>query len=110
MSREQLAKPNANWQERVAELCDPGLFGVDIYYYENGTLSAEEHKRLYDKLRLIESAARLMAAGMLKGVLKYPTDDYSLDTWLAHVEDDVVADGTNYLLLLIDKLRKEQAR
>ena len=104
-----LAKPKANWQERVEKLCDSRWFSISIgtSAFVEGNLSGEERRRLETKLALVKSAASIMAAGMLKGVLKYDTDDYPVKTWLAHVLDEG-ADQMNYQMLLAEALRKKE--
>lgn len=88
------------WQERVKELARPELFsGYTPKAELLNKLSAQEKERLFRKLALVKQAASWMAAGMLKGTLKYATDDYSLDQWLAHLVGEG-ADQMNYQLLL----------
>ena len=75
------------WEERAKDLARYDLFKVTIN--PNATLLAgltdEERKRLFKKLRLVSNAARYMAAGMVKGTIKYATDSYDLKQWFAHL-------------------------
>ena len=111
MAYSDLVKPKDNWRERVEKLCDARWFSVHIgtSMFVEGNLSEEERLRLDDKLALVKKAASLMAAGMLKGVLKYDTDDYPVETWLAHVLDEG-ADQMNYQMLLADAYERAAAK
>lgn len=97
-----LAKPKPDWQERVEELARPEWFnGYTPKQELLNRLTSVERERLVNKLALVKQAAAWMAAGMLKGTLKYATDDYSIDQWMAHVVGEG-ADQINYQLLLFD--------
>ena len=102
-----MAKPVDNWQERVEALCKPENFLVTI----NGSsdvadaLSPEELGRLLKKLKLVARYTQYMAAGMLKGTIKYPDDGYTLDKWMAHLIGEG-ADQSNYSILLADAYYK----
>lgn len=52
------------------------------------------------KLRLVEAAAAKMAANMLKGTLKYDSDNITEKEWLDHLGDDLT-DSLNYYWLLL---------
>ena len=89
------------WEERAKDLARYELFKVSIN--PNATLLAglteDEKKRLFKKLRLVSNAARYMAAGMVKGTIKYATDSYDLKQWFAHLIGEG-ADQMNYQMLL----------
>lgn len=95
------AKPG--WEIRTKELAKPVFFwvsiGVDPGLRE--ALSKQENKRLDKKLELVRQAATYMAAGMVKGTVKYPKDDLPVETWMAHVIGEG-ADQMNYQILLAD--------
>ena len=101
-----MVHPIDNWQERVNALCDPENFSVSIYYDpKRNTLTPEETLRLGHKLDLVERYAAVMAAGMLKGVIKYPTDNLTLEQWFAHLIGEG-ADKANYDMLTLDAFEK----
>lgn len=95
------AQPIPGWEKRVRELCKPTEFPVSLNVSATiwDALSITERQRLFRKLRLVEQAAQWMAAGMLKGTLKYESDDYPLEQWFAHLLGEG-ADQMNYQLLL----------
>ena len=63
------------------------------------TLTAEQRERLFKKMPLVEKAAARLASGMLKGVLKYGKDDWTIREWLDYGIDDA-GDNLNYWHLL----------
>lgn len=89
-----------NWQELVKDI-SPEMFTVTINLKPEiaAKLTGTQLGRMRWKLELVEFGARAMAAGMLKGTLKYPTDDYSIDQWIGHLIGEG-ADQMNYQLLL----------
>lgn len=99
-----MTKPVDGWQERVKQFCKAEHFAVKIIQSAKlrKGLTLKERRRLAWKLDLVATAARYMAAGMLKGTLKYPKDDYTLEQWIAHVVGEG-ADQMNYQLLLFDR-------
>ena len=105
-----MATPITNWEPRVKELCRPDNFRV--YIDPTAALAVElsdrERTRLRRKLELVERYAQYMAAGMLKGTLKYPGDGYTLEQWVAHVVGEG-ADQSNYVVLMFDAWEREQA-
>ena len=104
-----MVKPKENWQARCEELCKPNNFVVSVNAVNLiGKVSNDEYERLYKKMRLVEEYAQYMAAGMLKGTIKYETDEYELKTWIAHVIGEG-ADQSNYELLMFDKWRRDEA-
>ena len=99
----------AGWEERAKHLARYDLFKVTINpnaYLLTG-LTEDEKKRLFKKLRLVSNAARYMAAGMVKGTIKYATDNYDLKQWFAHLIGEG-ADQMNYQMLLFQAWYKEQ--
>lgn len=102
-----MVKPIDGWQERVEKLCKPHCFDFAVWtkgLYDE--LSREEWNRLQIKLRLVETYAKYMAVGMLKGVLKYSNDDWTVDQWMAHLIGEG-ADKANYDMLLFSKWASE---
>ena len=99
------AKPG--WEKRAKELAKPVFFwvsiGLDPSLVEK--LSKKEHTRLVKKLLLVREAATYMAAGMVKGTIKYEHDNYDVATWLSHVVGEG-ADQMNYQILLADAFAK----
>ena len=105
-----MVKPKDGWQERVDRLVKVENFKVFIDWSQTGVavrdqLTVEERSRLARKLDLVEKFATFMAAGMLKGTLKYSTDNYSIDQWMAHLIGEG-ADQANYAALLFDSYTK----
>ena len=105
-----MVQPVDNWEERAKRLCKPDNFTVYIAIEDElgEELSDDEWHRLDAKLNLVREFARYMAAGMLKGTLKYSTDTYSLEQWCAHLAGEG-ADQANYQMLLINKWREENS-
>ena len=97
------------WEERAKDLAVSELFKVTINpnAYLLDKLSEDEKKRLFKKLRLVQNAARYMAAGMVKGTIKYATDKYPLSQWFAHLIGEG-ADQMNYQMLLFQAWYAEQ--
>jgi hypothetical protein len=102
-----MRKPVFGWETRVAQLAVPSSFyatvGIDDHVYDS--LSPSEQNRLDWKLALVEKYAAIMAAGMLKGTLKYDNDVYSLDEWISHIVGEG-ADQSNYQILLANEANK----
>ena len=91
---------NEGWEERVIQLNHPSSFYVSIDMSETlkRELSPIERQRMGIKLSLVQGEARLMALGMLKGTLKYPTDAHTVEEYELE-EAAEQADVTNYRLL-----------
>ena len=104
-----MRKPIAGWETRVGQLVDPGAFPVTIEIDNHvwDSLSPREQYRLNWKLALVEKYASIMAAGMLKGTLKYDDDVYSLDEWVSHLVGEG-ADQSNYQILLANEAQKAE--
>lgn len=106
-----MATPMPGWETRVKKLVRHELFAVKVCPKVElwRALSADEQKRLSSKLKLVSIYAQYMAAGMVKGTLKYPTDSCSLEQWMAHVLGEG-ADQSNYALLMWNKFQSEKER
>lgn len=104
-----MAKAKPGWEERVARLAKPENFTIELWpsLVLDCQLSDSELERLHRKLKLVRQAALYMAAGMLKGTLKYDSDDYSLEQWFAHLLGEG-ADQMNYQLLLADAFERRK--
>ncbi len=93
---------NENWEERVRELCKPENFSVSIVHFGlEQHITGDELERLNRKLEMVQMYAAVMAAGMLKGTLKYPEDNLPLEDWFASLIGEG-ADKANYDLLTAD--------
>ncbi len=99
------AKPG--WEKRTEELARPEHFFISIGVKAQlrGRLTIKEYGRLEKKLLLVREAATYMAAGMVKGTVKYEHDNYDIATWMAHVIGEG-ADQMNYQILLADAFAK----
>lgn len=104
-----MVKPKKGWEKRVEKLCDPEYWFVQLHLRSDilDKLSGEEQDRLEGKIQLVQRFAAYMAAGMLKGTLKYSNDDYSLETWFAHLIGEG-ADQANYQILLENAFREKK--
>jgi len=69
-------------------------------------ITEEEGVRCQWKIRLIEPLVTRMVLNMIKGTLKYPSDDWPVEVWQDMGMDDK-ADMVNYGLLFEDYLRKQ---
>lgn len=96
-----MAKAKPNWQARTELLSKPEYFDIIIMPSKelSNQLTPEEQDRLRTKLQLVAQYASYMAAGMVKGTVKYDGDNYSLDQWFAHLMGES-ADIANYISLL----------
>jgi len=92
---------NPDWQKRYRVLGRPEHFDVEITTREDlqtlGFTSAE-YARLMPKLQLVAQFAARLAVAMLKGTVKYDSDDWSVEEWMDFEDDDTV-DAINYRLL-----------
>lgn len=104
---------NADWEYRVEQMCKPEFFKATINVSQSSLnelgLSLDEFMRLQYKLRLIEESAVKQALAMLKGTLKYDTDDRTPDEWAAFEEEEDI-DRFNYNILKRDARNKEVSR
>lgn len=103
----QSLERNDGWEERVKELCKAENFSCRIAPCDIPftSLSDEEWSRLRTKLLLIEQFACFMAAGMLKGTIKYPTDTWK-ERWQPNLFGET-ADMVNYLMLTLTSLEEK---
>jgi len=99
----QMEQPIDGWEARTRELAQPKHFKVEIGLSAElrSSMTSDEFLRLDKKLRLVEQYAQCMAAGMMKGTIKYKTDDYDPAKWLAHLIGEG-ADQSNYSCLLVE--------
>ena len=92
-----MTKPS--WEHRLAEADKVGYAAITLVPYEiTRTLSEDEQRRLLKKELLVTAAAQRLIRGMLKGVLKYESDDISLEEWDEHIVDEA-SDLLNYVWL-----------
>ncbi len=94
--------------DRINALARPENFQVFI---ETGDvydgLSGAEAERLDRKLIMVSKLAAKLAANMVKGTIKYPTDTWSLEQWFEFGLDDAV-DTVNYIMLAREAYREMQ--
>jgi hypothetical protein len=97
------------WQEKLEKIDKSGLIEIGIYGVYDLTianlLTEDEYKRLVPKLDMVRELAQKLALNMVKGTLKYNTDDWSMAEWFAFGIDDA-ADSLNYWLLTRNKYAK----
>ena len=100
---------NEGWENRYEQINEPSYFEVVIFPFVNilYRLDKTEAERLQKKLKLLENYTRKLAVGMLKGTLKYPTDNWTVEQWM-HEEEDEEIDRINYRLLKQDAIAKEE--
>ena len=92
------------------------LFHVEVRLNENAAvslpsltiLSGENMERLRRKMPLVQEAATRLAVGMLKGTIKYDTDDWTPEQWIEHLGDEAF-DQVNYFMLLKAELASLEA-
>ena len=109
---DSMQKPIPDWVERVERLARPENFHVRVMINDDDdalgqVLSPEEWRRLEIKLAFVEKFAAYMAAGMLKGCLKYTADDWTVESWMGHLIGEG-ADQANYQILLYEAWLKDQ--
>lgn len=99
---------NREMHDRIRELAVPENFPVNIRLelHRIQGLSNKEYGRLRRKMPLVEKAASKLVAGMVKGILKYDTDEWTVAQWLDYAEDEAI-DLVNYMGLLRAALTKE---
>lgn len=98
-----------DWMQRAEMLADPSLFAVDVRLQSQcwSQLSESEQTALTYRLGLVERWACYMAAGMMKGVLKYIHDSEvgigqrPVGDWMSNLIGEG-ADVANYQMLLFD--------
>ena len=103
------AKVNPNWERRYNQIRERLTIPIDTSFLAamvgTGDLTMEQANRSRWKIKLIEPFVTRMVVNMIKGSIKYTTDDWSAETWQDMGMDDK-ADGINYGLLFEDFLRK----
>lgn len=99
---------NRGWEERYKDIQNklevhlmPGVILTSIH----GLISEDERTRSLWKIRLVEPFVHRMVLNMIKGTIKYPTDDWPAEVWEDMGMDDQ-ADSVNYSILLRDHLRE----
>lgn len=105
-----MTTPNAGWEARYEAIKPKVWVRVDaariLYYLElEGLITRAEADRALWKIALIEPFVTQMALNMVKGTIKYPNDDWSIETWSDMGLDDK-ADSVNYDLLRDNALRQ----
>lgn len=95
------SESNSDWQTRAKLMCDPNEWSIEIQPSDQllDLLSADELRRMHTKVHLVMDFAQRMLAGMVKGTIKYPTDDYTFERWMSHLVSEQ-ADQANYTILL----------
>ena len=103
-----MVKPKPGWEKRTKELAKPIFFWVSIGIDPalRQKLTKSENLRLNKKLYLVRQAATYMAAGMVKGTVKYKHDNNDVATWMAHVVGEG-ADQMNYQILLANAFARK---
>ena len=94
---------NPGWEERYEAI--KGRVYIQLYpapilrsLLSDGLITDSEYKRAIWKIHLIEPFVTRQVMNMIKGTLKYPTDDWSDEVWKDMGLDDK-ADSVNYDLL-----------
>ncbi len=104
------AKVNPNWERRYNQIREHLTIPIDTSFLAamvgTGDLTMDQANRSRWKIKLIEPFVTRMVVNMIKGSIKYTTDDWSAETWQDMGMDDK-ADGINYGLLFEDYLHKE---
>lgn len=103
-----MVKGIEGWQKRVEELAKPEYWDVSLAPRVEMTeqLSDDEFRRLAKKVKMVKEAVKWMLAGMVKGTVKYSSDDWTLERWMAHLVGEG-ADQMNYQILLFNKFHEE---
>ena len=95
-------------RDRLLSDLDPSIFRVDIYLDSSHRvyqqLTESERLRTEQKMEMVGDAARRLATAMLKGTIKYPTDNRSINEWLEYALDDA-GDTFQYLHIIREVLR-----
>ena len=101
---------NEGWEQRYQAVKDhvsidlsPKAILGDLVF--SGLITEAESERALWKILLIEPFVTRMVVNMIKGTIKYTTDDWSLETWREMALDDRV-DGINYDALFHNHLRE----
>ncbi len=84
------AEVNEGWERRLTGF-NTRDFGCTLRLKEScNPITDQEYKRLAPKLIMVQEIAKKMALNMLKGTLKYQTDDWPLHVWEEMGDDDLV--------------------
>lgn len=107
----QQAQVNPGWEERYQAVRDRVHIELPSYdilqgLHITGVITSDEMMRSSWKIRLLEPFVTRMVVNMIKGSIKYTTDDWSEATWQDMGMDDK-ADSINYELLFQDWMRKQ---
>jgi len=91
-------------ETQILEMLEPTMFNITVELNEDHStiqkyLTIRDRTRTKQKLHMVEAAATRLALAMLKGTVKYPTDNHSIREWLEYALDDV-GDGFQYLHLI----------
>ena len=104
------AEVNPGWEARYQIVRNRVHISIDTKFLAqlgaDGIITGPEVGRSRWKIALLEPFVTRMVVNMLKGSIKYTTDDWSAETWQDMGMDDK-ADGVNYELLFHEYLRKE---
>lgn len=94
-------------QWRIDNLARPEYFDISIVPSSIlvSNLSDEEYERLIKKIPLVVNSALRLCAGMVKGTIKYDTEDLSLREWFDHLRDEAI-DQVNYASLMEESVEK----
>ena len=98
---------NEGWEKRFARMREQVSVRTEITVYDDDipTFSNDEWERLKPKIEMVKELAIKLIWGMVKGTIKYKSDDYTPEQWLDHLFDEQV-DGMNYQMLYEDAVTK----
>lgn len=107
----QQAEVNSGWEhdyQRIRNMVrvDLPMDTIMSALYNRGLLDTKQIARSRWKIKLLEPFVTRMVVNMIKGTIKYTSNEWSADTWQDMGMDDKV-DSINYGLLFEDYLRKE---
>lgn len=91
--------------EIIETYCVPENFEVYIAPKDLKFLDEETREHFEGLLEIIRRQTANAAAGMLKGVVKYPIIDESIEYWIENLKSDG-HDTLNYAYLLEEKLKR----
>lgn len=90
---------------------DLDVFVIDIRFNTQHpiylALTPDERLRTEQKLTLVREEALRLAIAMLKGTVKYPTDNRTVREWVDFAIDDA-GDAYQYLHFIKERLAKEE--
>jgi hypothetical protein len=105
----QQAQVNEGWEERYHHIRENFYQTINTGFLSDmvvdGALSASEATRAQWKIKLLEPFVTRLVVNMIKGTIKYTSDDWSEETWQDMGRDDK-ADSINYDLLFQDWMRE----